>query len=238
MAQVIGVVGARGGAGASVLAASLAAAFAAIPDRDAADRHRTAVADLTVGGGLDIVLGIEEMPGLRWPDLNLARGAVDGRELVALLPEWQGVTVLSADRLRPFPPQPEVVGSVVDALAEVHAVVLLDLDRADVLDAVPRSVLGRCRTVLVVTPLDLRGAAGAVSMKSALVEQVPDVRLVVRGPSPGGLAAIELAHVLDLPIAGMLPYRRRLDVALDAGAGPPRRGAYARAVGRLARDLR
>ena len=238
MGHVVGVVGARGGAGASVLAASLAATFAASHDAGVPGAGRAAGADLTAGGGLDVVLGIEDVLGLRWPDLHQARGDVDGIELRSVLPHWSGVAVVSGDRLRPSPTPPDVVEGVVRALADVHAAVLLDLDRVAVLDDPPPTVLGLCRTVLLVVPLDLRAVAGAVALRGSLGTRVGDVRLVVRGPSPGGLGVSELEHVLGLPMAGTLPYRRRLDAALDAGAGPPRRGAYARAIGRLAQGLR
>lgn len=232
---MIGVVGSRGGAGASTLAPSLAASLT----RSGAT---CAVVDLSRGGGLDVLLGIEADPGLRWPDLAQARGAVDGDEVVAVLPRWRDVTVLSTDRLRQQSTEPDVVQGVLAALGRVHDVVVLDLDRSGVLDGGLEEVVQGCALLLLLAPLDLRSAAGAVALRGALGSRTgtsarPDVRLVVRGPAPGGLAAVELAHVLGLPVEGSLPYRRRLDAAIEAGAGPPRRGAYTRAVDRLARDL-
>src|SRR5690606_10448493 len=79
---VVAVVGARGGAGASVVAASLGRA---------AGRRRGPVGlvDLAlVGGGLDVLLGVEQDPGVRWPDLADARGRLDGEDLLARLPRW------------------------------------------------------------------------------------------------------------------------------------------------------
>ncbi len=235
MGRVIGIVGARGGAGASLLAASLAVEYALVGDRSGPGR--AAVVDLSRGAGLDVLLGIEELPGARWPDLHQARGSVDGAELRAVLPTWRDVGILSTDRERPRPTPVDVIGDVLDALTAVHDVVVLDLDRADLLGAEPHPAVGRCATVLLVAPLDLRAVAGGVALRGVLDVQVGDVRLVLRGPSPGGLGASEVAHVLGLPLAGSLPYRRRLDAAVEAGLGPPHRGAYARAVRRLAREL-
>src|SRR5690606_16343574 len=59
--RVLAVVGGRGGAGASVLATATAVVSARSGDR-------TLLVDCDpLGGGLDLVLGAEEVTGLRWP---------------------------------------------------------------------------------------------------------------------------------------------------------------------------
>lgn len=226
---VIGVVGARGGAGASTLAAALARRLA----RDAP----TCLVDLEhAGGGLDVLVGLEGSAGLRWPDLVDARGAVPGDELTALLPRWGACAVLSGDRTRPGPPPADAVADVLAALAQHHEHVVLDLDRVGVLERGPGPAA--CRTVLVVVPRDLRGVAGALALRTAVLGLVPDVRLVVRGPAPGGLGVLELAHVVDLPVAASMAADRRLAAALERGGGPSaRRGPLARAAASLAREL-
>ncbi len=257
--RVVGVVGARGGIGASSLAASLARRLAAGSSRRGRRARRgdragsggrrgprdavsVALADLDgAGGGLDVLLGLEAVDGLRWPDLHGARGEVSGAELTALLPRWSGVTVLSADRVRPGEPQVEVLADVLDALVASHDVVVLDLDRRGVLGRGGEpgdSPLGRCEVVLVLAGRDLRSVAGVLALRDAVLAVVPDVRLVVRGPAPGGLGVLELAHVVDLPVAATMASQRGFDAALERGAGPaPRRGPLARAVDRLAIGL-
>ncbi|MGV8976811.1 MAG: septum site-determining protein Ssd [Cellulomonas sp.] len=228
-AGVIGVVGARGGAGASTFAAALAHRFA----RTGA----TALVDLErAGGGIDVVVGIEGTGGLRWPDLVDARGAVDASQLAALLPRWGGCAVLSADRTRPGAPPSGALLDVLGAVGAEHSSVVLDLDRGDVLDR--GAVLAGCRTVLVVVPRDLRAVAGALALRPALVDLVADVRLVVRGPAPGGLGALELAHVVDLPLAVSMRHDRRLGADAERGGGPTTgRGALGRAATRVAGAL-
>jgi len=245
---VVGVVGARGGVGATTLAAALAQHLARdhggplaplADERGPGDLQRGAVlVDLDrLGAGLDVHLGIEDLDGVRWPDLSGARGEVPGDELTSLLPTWSGVPVLSGDRWRPGPSPPDVVGDVLDALAGCHRTVLLDLGRAEVLDRGPG--VRRCSCVLVVTPRDLRSVAGVVAVRDTLRSAVADVRLVLCGPGPGGLGALEVAHVVDLPVAGVLPRDRHLAARLERGLGPgiPRRGRFARAVRRLTGDL-
>ena len=70
-ALVLGVVGARGGVGASTLAAALAAR--------GARRTASVLVDLDAAApGLDLLVGLEDDPGVRWPDLAGAAGAIDG----------------------------------------------------------------------------------------------------------------------------------------------------------------
>lgn len=255
--RLIGVVGARGGLGASTVAAALARRLArGAPARRGLRRSggeapggpgarpptTTALADLDgAGGGLDVLLGVEAMRGLRWPDLHGARGEVSGTELTALLPRWSGVTVLSGDRARPGAPPAEIVADVLAALASCHDQVVLDLDRQHVLTGPsgPPAVPQRCAVVLVVAGRDLRSVAGVLALRTAGLAGVPDVRLVVRGPAPGGLGVLELAHVVDLPVAASLSPEPGLDAVLERGGGPvlAHRSSLARAVDRLASDL-
>lgn len=230
--RLIGVVGARGGAGASTFAAALAHRLSG--------RGPTALVDLErAGAGIDVLVGLEGADGLRWPDLADARGDVPADELVPLLPRWAGCVVLSADRARPGPPPAAAVTDVLGALASRHRDVVLDLDRADVLARA--DVVGACTTVLVVVPLDLRGVAGALALRPDLVGVVPDVRLVVRGPAPGGLSPLELAHVVDLPVVASMAADRRVAAAGERGGGPAGLGLPAgplrRAVARVADAL-
>lgn len=224
MTRVVGVVGARGGAWASSFAALLAAGLRR--------RGATVLVDLArAGGGLDVALGIEDVDGLRWPDLVDARGELPTAELTALLPRWSGVAVLSADRSRPGAPPSEAVPDVLAALAAEHAVVLLDLDRGDVMEASPP--LRICDTVLVVAPRDLAGAAGAVALRPGLAQAVVDVRLVTRGPAPGGLGGLELAEAVDLPWQAELPTDRGMAAAVERGGGPD----AGRRLGRVVRGV-
>jgi len=220
-ALVVGVVGGRGGAGASTLAAAVA--------RRLAQRTATVLVDLDrASGGIDVVLGLESADGVRWPDLVDARGDVPGADVLALLPRWGPCAVLSADRERPGAPEPAVVADVLHALTLETGALVLDLDRAATLAG--ESVAAVCDAVLVVAPRDLRTVAGILAVRPRL-DAVP-TWLVVRGPAPGGLGAAELSAAVRLPVLGTLPAERGLAAALERG-GPPDRGRLARAAGRL-----
>ncbi|WP_232014299.1 septum site-determining protein Ssd [Cellulomonas fimi] len=226
-AHVVGVVGARGGAGASSLAAALARVLSATT--------ATVLVDLDRGcAGLDVLVGLEGVDGVRWPDLASARGDVDGDDLLALLPRWGSCAVLSADRSRPVPPEAAVVADVLHALSRAAGVLVLDLDRSAVVAG--ESVAAVCDTVLVVTPRDLRATAGALALRESWRDPGTDVGLVVRGPAPGGLGVAELAEAVGLPVRAVLPADRRLAAGVER-TGLPATGPLARAARRLARGL-
>ncbi|HEY0117887.1 MAG TPA: septum site-determining protein Ssd [Cellulomonas sp.] len=208
---VIGVVGARGGVGASTLAALVASR--------SSRRTATVLVDLDeAAGGVDVLVGLEEEPGARWPDLSHARGDVDGRDIVALLPRWGRVAVLSADRSRPGPVDPSAARDVVAALAQASGCVVVDLGRSATLAGHP--VVGLCDRVVLVAGRDLRSVAGALALGAALGQG--RAGLVVRGPAPGGLGATELAEAVGLPVVWAGRADRAVARAGEQGVLPPR----------------
>lgn len=207
VAPVIGVVGARGGVGASVLSAAVGRMA-----RRAGDR--VVVVDGTpCGGGTDVLLGIEDDPGLRWPDLHAARGEVGGDQLLALLPTWQGVSILSADRRRPAPLPRDVHEDVVRGLAAAGDVVVLDLAAGD---AARWAAL--CTVLVVVARCDLTSVAGAV----ATVGAAPGIPagLVARGPAAGRLTAWDVARAVGIDLWADIRSDPTLAGRLERGEGP------------------
>lgn len=229
MAPAVGVVGGRGGAGASCLAAALAVTAAR-------DGLTPALVDLDpLGGGLDLLMAGEDVPGARWPDLAHVRGRLPARALLDALPSTAGVHVLAWARAGT--PDPEsVVGadavrSVLAALRRSTDLVVVDLSRR--LDAGARAALASIALGLVVVPAEVRAAAAGAQVAAALRAHVADVRVLVRGPSPSGLAAEVVADLVGLPLVGWLPAEPGLAEALDRGDIPARSGR-----GPLARTCR
>ncbi|UFU03400.1 hypothetical protein LQF12_01970 [Ruania suaedae] len=220
-ARTIGVLGARGGAGASCLSAALA--------RVAADRGwGVALADVDDPGGMDLLLGIEHAGGLRWADVATG-GSLPHEQLSAALPSWDGVRVLTAD-WRGGPPVAEG-GEALAALAAAHDVLVLDLPRAG------SAWAQVCDVVYVVTTCDVRSAAATRSVAGGWTGS--DLRLVVRGPAPGGLTAREVAEACGLPLAVSMREERSLAPALERGLAPGqnRRGPLRRGALAVLRDL-
>ena len=94
-ALVVGVVGARGGAGATSFAVALSLAGARAG-------RRTMLVDLDpYGGGIDLVLGAEDVPGPRWDSFASGAPPVTGAALAESLPRCGEVTVLAWSRESP-----------------------------------------------------------------------------------------------------------------------------------------
>lgn len=211
-ATVLGIVGGRGGAGASVFATATALA--------AARRgHPTTLVDLdALGGGLDLVLGAEHDSGLRWPDLAASRGRLNGRQLREELPGRDGLSLVSCDRRDPPTMPAHAVTAVLAASRRACEVMVLDLPRY--LDPPAEDALGTCTCALIVVPAEVRAVAAASRIAPVLTTLCPDVRLVVRGPSASGLDGREVARALGLPLAAEMAAEPGLLEALDRGEPP------------------
>jgi secretion/DNA translocation related CpaE-like protein len=229
--RVLAVAGGRGGAGASTLACALA--------RTAA---RSAPTTLLVdadplGGGLDLAMGAEAAAGLRWPHLVGAEGRTDPHELTAALPVVDGVSVLSWHRGDPTDLPPAAMESVLGAARTAHRLTVVDLPRA--LDPAARTAAAVADAVLLVVPAEIRATAAAGQVAARLTTCTADLRVVVRGPAPGGLTDVLVAAELGLPLAGWLAPEPGLAAALERGEPPGRsgRGPLARLAGDLVRSF-
>ncbi len=225
-ARVVGVVGARGGVGASSLAAVLARSCADVT-------LSVGLVDLDVdGGGIDVLMGIEHEPGLRWADLAGESGGFGGADLTSRLPAWRGVRVLSADlRAAPGARSEQVLAACTDA----HDVVVLDLPRSATRE---RGEAARwCDVIVLLASCDVQSVAGAQVSARALAGL--DARLVVRGPAPGDLQPAAIAAASGLPLVLAMPQERSMAAAVERGVAPGdhRRGPLARGGRRLVQSL-
>lgn len=211
-ARTVGVVGAHGGAGASVLAAALARACVQ-------GGAATALVDLDpAGGGLDLLLGLEHDPGQRWADVRTAQGALLPDRLALALPQWHLVRVLSGDR-RGGVAAPEVAGGAVRALAQGHDVLVLDLPRQVLAPGPAHAWLDRCTDVVLVGRDDVRGAAAVVAAAAVLGDGVRS-HLVIRSRSADMGAAEEIADWAGMALAARMRDERALPAGIEHGVTP------------------
>ncbi len=226
----VAVLGGRGGAGASTLACALS--------RVARDSRAVLLVDADpYGGGLDLLMGAEDLPGLRWPDLATARGRASPDELRAALPRADGVTLLSWHRGEPVELPPAAMDLVLGAGRRGHDLVVVDLPRS--LDPAAMTAVSAADTVLLVVPAEVRSVAAARQLVALLAGRVADLRLVVRGPSPARLTDRLVAAELGLPLVGWLAPEPGLAGAQERGEPPGRtgRGPLARLCAGLLADL-
>jgi secretion/DNA translocation related CpaE-like protein len=168
----IGVVGGSGGSGATTFACALA--------QVAAWSGQSIVIDLDpLGPGVDRVLGLEFVDGVRWESLGHTTGRLSARALRESLPRRQGVAALSwAAGSAPRALQAFSAREALSAARRGHDTVVLDLPRAA--DPVHDELVARCDRVLVTVRTTVPGVASAMRVCGRFSD-LGGLGLVVRG---------------------------------------------------------
>ncbi|WP_038170948.1 septum site-determining protein Ssd [Tomitella biformata] len=221
---VVAVVGGKGGVGASVFAAAVAACA----------QPAALLVDLDpMGAGLDLMFGLERASGLRWPDLRLQGGRVHAAALRRALPSKGGVSVLSSGRDLAPPAEP-AVRAVLEAGRDGGLVVVCDVSRSR--SPVAELALELADLVVLLATADVSACAAAARAAAWILPHNPNRCLVVRGPSPGGLRATDISAAVGLPLlTSMRPepgLARRLE---HSGLVLGRRSPLAAAAGAVLR---
>lgn len=228
---LVAVLGGRGGAGATTFASALAVTATR------AGRLTLLVDADPLGGGIDLVFGGEHDRGLRWPELASTRGRVPAAALTGALPRMRGLSVLSWDRSGAAAASVDAVRAVLSAGRRAHELVVVDLPRS--LDDSTRAVLAEATTTVLVVPTEVRAAAAAACVATAVAALCTDLRVVTRGPSPSGLGGDQVARALGLPLLAEMRPEPGIDAALEHGQAPGQRarGPLSVACGRLLDEL-
>ena len=126
-----------------------------------------------LGGGLDLVLGAEDLGGLRWPGVGTGVGRVPasaparGTSGTPELDPRGGLAVLSCDRSA-HGPSPDAVASVLDAGRRAGETVVCDLPRYPTEAAV--AALEVADLTVLVVPADVRACAAAARVAAVVAE--------------------------------------------------------------------
>ena len=190
---VLGVLGGSGGVGASALATACAVRAAA------AGRDVVLVDGNPWGGGLDVMVGLDVEPGLRWADLTGVLGDVDPEQLLGALPVSQdGVRCLSWGADPPatdsFGPEP-----VLSALRRAAELVLVDLPRPAAPGQAHRQWWEACDELLLVVEASVVGIGSATVIAADLTQLTG---AVLRSPS--ALEDVELQTAVGAPVVARL----------------------------------
>lgn len=202
--RVVAVTAGRGGSGASVFSAAIAlcAEPALLVDLD------------PYGGGNDLIVGAESVPGLRWPDVGAQAGRLNWPAVREALPRRGGVSVLSSARTY-HDIDPASVAVIAEAGQRGGATVVCDVPRQ--LGAAGNAVVEISDLVVVVTACDVRGIAGASAVAGVLRTLNPHVGLVIRGPAPGGLSPRSAADLAGIPLLAAMRPEPSLAQRLEQG---------------------
>lgn len=218
--RTVGVVGGAGGAGATTLACALAQWHSR--------RAPTLLVDADpLGPGLDRLLGMEDVAGVRWEGLVETSGRLGARALRESVPRLDRLGVLSWSGLRRRLDLP-TARRILPVAVRGHDLVVLDLARQSA--STLAELADRCDDLLVVTPATVPGVAATARLVAELGRD-GRAGLVVR---PGGLSDADVQRLTGLPVVAAVADQRGLAASVDRGLGPlAPRGPLARA----ARDL-
>lgn len=195
----MGVLGCRGGAGASV------------PRRPwpwpRSGPNTPYLIDLDpLGCGLGVILGQDSTSGLTWDSVSAGVGRIPRFVPKGDRAQVHGVSLLGWDADAAGDLAPGVAGSVVDAARLCTPVTVVDLGRGA--SSAQEEALARCDRVLMLVPADVRSVRAAIRMTRR--KSLGMCELVVRGPNPGGLVAEDVGEAVGLPVLA----------AAGAGTGP------------------
>ena len=241
------VVPAVGGAGASITAAASALVLSrekpiCLVDADA------------LAGGIDLVLGMETEPGLRWQDFSAADGRLDGAALYEALPSCPRSPALkvltwtrsrtpetaynhasaatkfdSADRLgrTDRPDDLRHIASTISCL--IHAGITVIVDCPKQVEYV--TTLGALADdTVIILPTSVRAIAAGGHLASVCAQAGFTPSLAVRHQQHRDISVEEVEYALNLPIAGEIEYCKKVAHEIDVGG-------LAGAVGKLTRGL-
>lgn len=211
-ALTVGVIGGRGGSGASTLACALAVTAAR------SGRRTMLIDGDPLGGGIDVLLGGERAEGMRWPDFAHSKGRVGGGALEESLPALHGLRALSWGRDDWVVIPPQAMQAVMGAARRLGGVVVVDLPRR--VDEAVAEALAQLDLGLLVVPGELRAVAAAKRVASMAGMVLEDLRVVARGPYASGLDDQWVAHAMGLPLVGELPLEPGLLAEQDMGEPP------------------
>jgi secretion/DNA translocation related CpaE-like protein len=216
----IGVIGGSGGSGATTFACALAQVAARVGP--------AVVIDLDpFGPGVDRVLGLDLVDGVRWDALGHTTGRLSARALRESLPRRHQVATLTWHAgPRPRPLQAFAVREALSAARRGHDTVVVDLPRGP--DPLVDEVVSRCDQVLVTVRATVAGVAAAVCTCGRFADP-GSLGLVVRGSTIDDEA---VGRLVGAPVVVQMPDQRGLAESIDLGLGPvrSRRGPLGRAA--------
>lgn len=241
------LVPAVGGAGASIAAAASALVLSR-------ERPICLVDADVLAGGIDLVLGMETEPGLRWQDFSAADGRLDGAALYEALPSCPRSPALkvltwtrsrtpettynhasannkfdSADRTDRIDRPDDVrhIASTISCL--IHAGITVIVDCPKQVEYV--TTLGALADdTVIVLPTSVRAIAAAGPLASICAQAGFTPNLAVRYQQYRDISVEEVEYALDLPIVGEIEYCKKVAHEIDVGG-------LAGAVGKLTRGL-
>lgn len=212
LGPLVAVIGGCGGAGASTLAVALALNAAS------AGHQPVLLGCDPWDGGIDIVLGAEDVPGPRWPDVAEISGRLPSAAIQDGLPYAHGVRFLSSTRSRPAAVGVAALSAVVTAARRTGEPVIVDLPRST---GEPARWLGGILDLgVVVCPATVAGALASRAIVTELHWSPTNSGIAVRRGLGRDLIDDALAAAVGLPVLTRIPEDHRLLTRQQQGEPP------------------
>ena len=207
----VALVPASGGSGASLLACGLTYHSRQL-------FQNVALVDLDQSSAsLDITFGLENNPGMRWHDFSELSGSINGSDVFKSLPSRDGVGLLTHGQLS-VAESPIARNLILDKLKEACELVVIDFPKASDKDF-PLDVISECDLVLVVTTATVRGCATTKRSIAGLAGYAKNIELVVRTVPGSNLEPIQIAELLNTPLASVITTDARIVEQIEQGFG-------------------
>ena len=207
----VALVPASGGAGASLTSCGLA--FHA--------RHifqEVALVDLDENSAsLDITFGLENQPGMRWQDFSDLSGSINGNDILRSLPNRESVGLLTHGKITSAATTTSK-NLILGKLNEVCDLVVIDFPRTND-NQFSIEAIANCDLVLVVTTATVRGCASAKRCIATLAGHAKNIELVVRSVPGSNLDPMQIAELLNTPLATIVNTDVRIVEQIEQGFG-------------------
>lgn len=209
--QSVAVVPASGGAGASLVACGLAFHARQI-------FHEVALVDLDYAcASLDIMFGLENQAGMRWHDFSDLSGAISGSDIHRSLPSRDNVALLSHGQLTSA--ETSIPRSLIlDKLKEVCDLTVMDFPKVSDKNF-SSDILSDCDLVLITTTATVRGCASAKRSIASIAGYAKNIELVVRNVPGSNLDPMQIAELLNTPLACVINSDVRIVEQVEQGFG-------------------
>lgn len=207
----VAVVPASGGAGASLISCGLAFHARQI-------FREVALVDLDENSAsLDITFGLENQPGMRWLDFSNLSGSINSNDILRSLPNRENVGLLTHGKLTGSATNtPKDL--ILEKLNETCDLVVIDFPRLSDKDF-SIDALTNCDLVLVVTTATVRGSASAKRSIAGLAGYAKNIELVVRNVPGSNLDPMQIAELLNTPLAAIVNTDVRIAEQIEQGFG-------------------
>jgi secretion/DNA translocation related CpaE-like protein len=207
----VAIVPASGGAGASLLSCGLAFHGRQV-------FQNVALVDLDQSSAsLDIAFGLENQKGMRWHDFSELSGSISGMDIYRSLPSRDNVGLLTHGELvtsEGLIPR----NLILDKLKEACELVVIDFAKASDKNFSLEAIT-ECDLVLVVTTATVRGCASAKRSIAGLAGYARNIELAVRSVPGSNLDPLQIAELLNTPLAATMNTDVRIVEQIEQGFG-------------------